>query len=188
MTHERWFDKCQPYRELEEADILQELRRYESILEHFCEISKIDKNRVEVNVQTFKDLITRVDMREMYFQVFHAGMQINEYKFAALECYWIVKLHPIWMKIMDDDSEETMQLASCINEKFALHILCMTLERLKKDFFTNGRDLCKTYYRELEYSFRFRDLSKESMYLMMDPFYYMGLFEASVTTTGQSKV
>lgn len=89
------------------------------------------------------------------------------------------------MEITKEDDERTIEIATRINEKIVLHIICGLLKEYNQSFFEEGLDIGKSYCKELEYSFRFRDLSKESMYLMFDPFYYLKLIENSVTNDGK---
>ena len=182
MNDTRWQNIEFGYKEPPQEFINKELEKYDEIVTQFCEISKFDKNRVEINIQTLKDLIVRVDMRKLYFQVYHSNMKANEYKvIIGLECFWILKLRPFWVKILPNDSTETMHMATWINEKIALHMTCSLLKEYNPDFFERGRDICELYCKELEYSFRYRDLSKESMFLMFDPFYFRYLCNSSIS-------
>lgn len=187
MSDTRWSNVDFSYTEPSPEYIDKELEKFEEIIEQFCELSQIDKNRVEVNFQTLKDAIIRVDMRKLYFKIYHSNMAANEYKvIVGLECFWILKLRPFWMKLEPNDPPEVMRIATWINEKIALHMACSVLEQYNPEFFAEGRDICKSYCEELEYSFRYRDLSKESMFLMFDPFYFLCLCDSSVSDDGQS--
>ena len=185
MRDSRWKDVNLCYTEPSQEYISGEMKKFEEIVTQFCDISQIDRNRIEVNYQTLQDVIIRVDMRKLYFRVFHSNMEANEYKvIMGLECFWILKLRPFWMKIEPNDSSEAMHIATWINEKIALHMACSVLETYNPEFFKEGRDICKSYCEELEYSFRYRDLSKESMFLMFDPFYFLYLCKTSVSDKG----
>lgn len=185
MNNTRWQNIDFGYQEPPQEVIDSELRKYDEILTQFCKISEFDRNRVEVNIQALKDVVVRVDMRKLYFQIYHSNMKANEYKvIVGLECFWILKLHPFWVKIMPDDPEDKMQIATWINEKIALHMACSLLKEYNPEFFERRRDVCGLYCKELEYSFRYRDLSKESMYLMFDPFYFMHIYNSSVSKEG----
>ncbi|MCI8647439.1 MAG: hypothetical protein HFE76_11795 [Firmicutes bacterium] len=182
MNETRWQSTKVEYEEPPQEFIDRELQKYDEIVTQFCRISDIDKTRVEVNIQALKDVIIRVDMRKLYFQIYHSNMEANEYKvITGLECFWVLKLRPFWMKILPEDSKEVMQMATWINEKIALHMTCSLLKEYNPDFFEKGQDICELYCKELEYSFRYRDLSKESMFLMFDPFYFTHLCNASIS-------
>lgn len=187
MNENRWYNTGFEYVEPSQEYIDKELEKFESIVEQFCKIANINKKDIEVNIQSLKDVIIRVDMRKLYFQIFHSNMKANEYKvIVGLECFWILKLRPFWMRIKEDTSDEEMKRATWINEKITLHIVCSLLTEYNPDFMKQGKDTRESYCKELEYSFRYRDLSKESMFLMFDPFYFMNLKNLSVTKEGKT--
>ena len=96
--------------------------------------------------------------------MFHNDMVTSEYKETALYCYWIIKLRPLWTSPDVKSSER-------INEKFALHLYVALLKKYNEDF-SEKDGISKKHIRELLYSFRYRDLTKEAMILMLEPYYY----------------
>lgn len=186
MSEERW-GRITPYTPPDNDYITAEMEKYETLLEQFCEASQLDPNRVSVNIQALKDVIIRVDMRKLYFRIFHADMEPNEYKhIIGLSGFWILKFRPFWIQTKEDDSKEILRLATWINEEIVLHMVCSLLKEYNPEFFENGRDLCESYCNELLYSFRYRDLSKESMFLLFDPFYFSALGNLSVAPDGKT--
>ncbi len=175
MSKANWGEFA-PYNPPKEDYIDQEMEKFEQLVEDFCSTAGVDKDRVEVNVQTLQDIILRVDMRKLYFRIFHADMNPNEYKqVIGLTGFWILKLRPFWVRVNEDDSDKILQLSMWINEKVVLHMVCGLLKQFNPEFFLSGQDLCESYCTELLYSFRYRDLSKESMFLLFDPFYFLAL-------------
>lgn len=186
MSEERW-GNITPYTSPDITYIMAEMEKYEALLEQFCKASKLERNRVKVNIQSLKDVIIRVDMRKLYFRVFHANMEPNEYKhIIGLSGFWILKLRPFWIPTQEGDSTEILRLATWINEEIVLHMVCGLLKEYNPEFFENGHDLCESYCNELLYSFRYRDLSKESMFLLFDPFYFSALCNISVKPDGKT--
>lgn len=185
MSDARFSDIGWEYSDLSltQPEINAEMGKFTELLQQFCDLCKLDQKRIEINFRALQEVIIRVDMRKLYFKIYH-NMVPNEYKLTALECFWFLKLHPLWMPIHEGDTEEMMQLATYINERFIVHIICGAIMEFKPDFFKSGCDLALNYCKELEYSFRYRDLSKESMFLMFDPFYYLHLFDAAVSQEG----
>ena len=162
-----------------------ELRKIDQQFQEFCSVMNINSTKVEANAKTLRDIIIKLDMRRLYFHIYHKKMEANEYKInAGLLVFWILKLRPFWMKIEDDDSDEMIEIATNINEKICLYIVLSLLKEYNSDFFTYGKDLVMAYTNELEYSFRYRDLSKESMFLLFDPFYYLYFFNQSTQDNG----
>lgn len=181
----QWRNVGLVYTEPPQEYIKDELKKYQEIFTQFCQVADLDINRVEVNIQALKDVIIRVDMRQLYFHIYHANMKANEYKcIIGLAGFWLLKLRPFWIRIQEGDSPEMMQMATWINEKFVLHMICSLLKKFNPEFFEHGLDMCEAYCRELLYSFRYRDLSKESMFLLFDPFYFISLCNSSVTKDG----
>jgi hypothetical protein len=116
------------------------------------------------------DAIIRVDKRQFYFSVFH-GMDINNCKKAALFAYWLVKLRPI--KIVDTRHINTPGYNDRVNELFAIHYLLCVLCTEGKVLRWDGSKGVKIaldhpYIRKLWYSFRFRNLTIDSMIVLAD--------------------
>ena len=184
----RWNNyEVSPYSEPNDEYYEAEIEKIDQSLEQFCKISQIDKKNVLVDVKSLREVIKRVDMRDLYFHVFHDNMSANEYKRTGLTVFWILKLKPFWLYVdpTKDVDEKTLTLASTFNEKFALHLVVTLLMEYNYDFINKGEDLLAAYYDELEYSFRYRDLSKESLFLMFDPFYYLYFYNSSVNDKGE---
>lgn len=144
---------------------MEEVRNLDKLLHDFCEGSCLySYESVNTNLNALRDIIVRVHKRKHYFQVFHNEMIISEYKETALYCYWFLKLRPFWIDAHNESAER-------INEKFALHLYISLLKKYNEDF-SEKDGFNKLHIRELLYSFRFRDITKESMILMLEPYYY----------------
>lgn len=153
------------YKRINEPEYLDEVEKLDSMLKDFCEASKIyGYNDVVVNISALRDIIVRVHKRKYYFKLFHNDMVTSEYKETALYCYWILKLRPLWINPSVKKSER-------INEKYALHLYVALLKKYNETF-SEKDGINKKHIRELLYSFRFRDITKESMILMLEPYYY----------------
>ena len=180
MSETCWDKLDFQYKEPSPEYIKSELLKIEMQVEEFCKTTDLDFKRIELNFKSLKEVIVRIDMRRLYFQIYHKKMEPNEYKRnIGLLVFWILKLRPFWIHIEQDDTDEMIENATYINEKICVHIVLSLLNEYNSDFFTYGKDLVAAYVNELEYSFRYRDLSKESMFLMFDPFYYLYFFNQS---------
>ena len=186
----RWSNTEFKYVEPSEEYYLQEMEKFDRLLTDFCSITKIDKSKVHVNIKSLKQIIKRVDMRWLYFKIYHDGMEINEYKINVGLCvFWIIKLHPFWFEVdINEENDELLELAEQFNEKFALHLVMDLLHEYNSNFIDRGEDLVRSYCDELTYSFRYRDLSKESLFLIFDPFYYLYFFNSTVSEDGDFKL
>lgn len=162
------------YNRMTEQEFLDGIRKLDKLLQDFCTASGLySYNNVKTNINALSDIIVRVHKRKYYFQVFHNNMITSEYKETALYCYWILKLRPLWIDPSIKSSER-------INEKFALHMYVSLLKKYNEDF-SEKDGINKLHIRELMYSFRFRDITKESMILMLEPYYYEYLKKKDAT-------
>ncbi len=176
----RWENNSLTYEKPPQEYINNVMSQFEEIISNFCDISDIDKSRIKVNIAALEDVIIRTDMRILYFSVFHNNMTPNEYKkLTGLLIFWLLKRHPFWIDVSEKDDEDMIQIATVINEKISLHIAVTLLQEYNSSFFEHGEDFIVSYTKELEYSFTYRDLSKESLFLLFDPFYFEHLFQNS---------
>ncbi len=153
------------YKWMTEQEFLDEVHNLDKLLHDFCEGSDLyPYESVKTNINTLRDIIVRVHKRKHYFKVFHNEMITSEYKETALYCYWFLKLRPLWIDPANKSSDR-------INEKFALHLYISLLKKYNEGF-SESNGINRLHIRELLYSFRFRDITKESMILMLEPYYY----------------
>ncbi len=153
------------YKWMTEQEFLDEVHNLDKLLHDFCEGSDLyPYESVKTNINTLRDIIVRVHKRKHYFKVFHNEMITSEYKETALYCYWFLKLRPLWIDPANKSSDR-------INEKFALHLYISLLKKYNEGF-SESDGINRLHIRELLYSFRFRDITKESMILMLEPYYY----------------
>jgi len=115
------------------------------------------------------DAIVRVDKRRAYFRYFH-GMGINNEKKAALFAYWIAKLRPV--KFIDEKLKKCKTHVN-VNEKLAVNHLINVLVDKGKIKLWDGKegvsfDENNKFIKELCYSFRFRNLSIDSMIVLAE--------------------
>ena len=158
------------YKEPSEEFILGKMKIIDRFLDMFCNLFKINKEKIQVNTEIIRDIVIRMDKREIYFHIYHNDMEPSEYKKLALFIYWVLKLRPFWIPINENFNENNIKFAACINEKFCIFMVTIFLRKFKP----SALKLLKTDYikKELPYSFRFRDLSKESLYLIFDALRY----------------
>ena len=144
---------------------------FKPLLERFSiDILKIHEGiQLEANPEILIDIFLRFDERLVYFHIFHGGMKPSQHKQLSLILFWIIKLRPLHVIYSDKKfSEETRKLDATINEDFCIYLLVSFLE----GFYQNLK-LPNNYLKELKYSLRFRNLTKESLYLLLDQFYCM---------------
>lgn len=167
MNGEYLPDDC--YQEPDSQFIFSQLGKIHELLKSFCKVFGIDESRLYANPETFRDIIIRMDERRLYFHIFHRRMTPNECKMVALFIFWVLKLRPLTIKCDGVFSEKQFRFNSCINEKFCVFILISLLKKHNPEKLYNQLSN-GNYLEELAYSFRFRDLSKEALYLIFDAF------------------
>jgi len=157
------------YQQIADDDLINMLRQFIREIQNFLHLLGYSENQYLICGLDLIDIIIRVDKRLSYFRYFH-NMKINDRKKAALYAYWIIKLRPV--KIIDDNLKNKIEHAK-INEKIALnHLLGILIARgiIKtgkgKDEVT--LDEKNKFLKELNYSFRFRNFTIDSMIVLAD--------------------
>jgi hypothetical protein len=128
------------------------------------DIEKLSKEKqgVLVDDNVIIDIIDRVHLKKFYYTVFHKIhiSKVAENKTIGIFIYWILKLRPIksGIRIVGYD----------LNEMFAQYLFGKALMLYEGDDFAYDGDYMKSYFEEVLYSFKYRDLSKESIILMLE--------------------
>jgi hypothetical protein len=111
---------------------------------------------------TFLEIVERVFKRKIYFKVFHSVAETSLLKEISLYCFWILKLQPFaykQVKTIEDKGKTNYEL----NAKMALSLFTKGLAAYANE---NGKRVniaSPDILRDLFYSFRYDDLSKEAM-------------------------
>lgn len=149
-----------------------------SLFEMFVNSKRINKADIIHSKQAILDIITRIDKRNEYFQYFHRIKTINEFKNTALLIYWINKLHPFMCVESNNLDEDSLNVYANINEKFSIFLLMGIIMKHNPQFLGSSDErpgYLGKFIDEIEYSLRFRDISKESLILLLEPLYLNSL-------------
>lgn len=105
------------------------------------------------------EVITRHDKRKYYFQVFHELSAPCEYKYIAIECFWINTLKPFM--VVDSNSS----IYNCPNEMFSLFLIMATIRGVFEEIKPNEKFeyLSDARMRDILYDFKYCSLSREAM-------------------------
>lgn len=158
--------KYQPLKE-DELNILW--NKHKRIIESFIMNNKYDINNIYINEKVVMAIIAKVDQRRKYFEYFH-GLRMSECKEVALICFWYIKLKPI-CAVSESTMEKDLKVFNSINEKLAVYYIIITLQSLlecKNISIEQLQSLPSQYVKELIYSFTYRDISKESLILLVE--------------------
>jgi len=147
-----------------------------NIPEEFPVFSKLDKRQTTVLRSRFKvylkdfeancgisniftsnpamiEIYERIEKRRIYFHIFYNGCKMGELNEGSLMCFWILKLMPFSHQSIPSNE---------LNAKIALYLLNnMLLYYAKKN--KRNVNISDSLNKDLYYSFRFRDISKEAI-------------------------
>ena len=99
------------------------------------------------------EICDRIEKRRVYFHIYYNSCKMGELNEGALICFWILKLMPFKHKNIP---------ANELNSKIALHLLNNILIYYAKKH-NKKVNISEFLNKDLFYSFRFRDLSKEAI-------------------------
>lgn len=157
------------YASLSQNELQKRWNQHKNIIEGFINDNSYETNYLYVNEDAVVSVITKVDQRKEYFKFFH-GLNMSEYKEAALIAFWYIKLQPIKLR-SEQFTHKGLKEYDAINEKLAVYCILRTLRIMlyKSNKPTDELDsLSKKYIKELIYTFTYRDISKEALILLME--------------------
>ena len=119
------------------------------------------KKKVIVDNYAIINIVDRTHLRKYYYSVFHDIRidKVAENKTIGIFIYWILKFRPLKSEIRIKGYD--------LNEMFAQYLFGKTLKLYEGEDFVYD-DYMKEYFEEIIYSFKYRDLSKESIILMLE--------------------
>ncbi len=143
--------------------------KHKALIEGFLSKNRLDCNNVYLDSNSLISVISKVDQRRKYFEYFHR-LDMSELKEVSLIAFWYIKLHPLCLGPRDFTNNHPPQYES-LNEKLALYSILSTLRVMLKAKHMPVRpldNLPREYLSEIIYSFTYRDISKESMILLVE--------------------
>ena len=141
------------------AHSIQKLTKYlENNIRQVFEIPGTDEFYYDDNA--LFEVLNRVEMRRIYFHVFHNGIEMGELNEGSLLCFWILKLMPFQHKTTS---------TRVLNVKIALCLFCNMLQYVAS---RQGKvvNKSKDLWQKLAYAFQYRDLSKEALMMLAETF------------------
>lgn len=157
------------YKPLEEDELKILWKKHKQIIEAFIEYNHYDNEKVFIDETAVMAIIAKVHQRGKYFEYFH-GLNMSECKEVALTSFWIIKLRPI-CAVSKEVNCEDIKVFNAINEKLALYYIIITLQGMLETEqlpIKQLNELPQKYIREIVYSFRYRDISKEALILLVE--------------------
>ena len=144
-------DEFPTFTKLDERQLIVMLAKLKFYLKDF----EINNNLPEINgnYSTLIEILDRVEKRRVYFHIFHNRCKMGELNEGALLCFWIIKLMPFFHKDMPVNE---------LNAKIGLHLFNSVITYYAKKN-NKKANISDSLYKDLYYSFRFRDISKEAI-------------------------
>ena len=157
------------YRQLSNDELQKIWEKHRKIIGKFLDGNKYDNENIIINENIILSIIIKVDQRKKYFEYFHK-LKMSEFKEAALNAFWIVKLQPLSVCSQEYIKLQPAEYDS-LNEKLALYYIIRTLraalkEKNKSDEVLDSLSL--KYINELIYTFTYRDVSKEAFIMLVE--------------------
>ncbi|MCL2443207.1 MAG: hypothetical protein FWD13_07050 [Treponema sp.] len=111
---------------------------------------------IVIHEETLLEIFDRIEKRRIYFHIFYNRCKMGELNEGALMCFWIIKLFPFTCSNVPPD---------ILNAKIAVFlfdkVLSLVAAKLNKQV-----NITEQIVKDIYYSFRFRDISKESLMLL----------------------
>jgi hypothetical protein len=133
------------------------LRTLQKHLGNLSKMLNMDTTKIIISQSAVLEVIERVEKRRVYFHVFYDGCKMGELNEGALLCYWILKLHPFSCFGID---------SNILNAKIALCLFTSTVFGYVQDTYKTTTSFSAQFLKDVYYSFRFRELSKEAIMLL----------------------
>lgn len=140
-------------------EINQRAEAMESLWRDFISSVGEDNLKYYIHKQNLYEIIKRQDQRMYYLKIFHGLSYPCEYKYIAIECFWINTLKPFM--VVDEKSV----IYDCPNERFALFLILSTIRAIY-EVFNPGEHFRYPSQKRVEdilYDFKYCSLSREAM-------------------------
>ena len=120
-----------------------------------------DLNDLLVDQEVLYEIITRVEMRRIYFHVYHP-IEMGELNEGALICFWILKLMPFKHEKIST-TVLNVKIAYTLFNNMLAYVAAKTKRKVnvKSDLMNNTL-----------YAFQYRDLSKEAIMALAESLLY----------------
>lgn len=163
------------YKGLSPEEKQRNMNYIQALLDKFIEVSKLDRKYIGTNDIALHDIVTRIDQRKDYYQYFHSEIltgdldirTISQVKQIALLCFWLIKYKPFFITDVDISNNYYKEWRCTVNELFAVYIFITFAYKHSPDKIHRKYYKSKKFKEELAYCFAERDLSKESLILLL---------------------
>lgn len=122
--------------------------------------------RYHLHKYNVAEVIRRQDQRMHYFRVFHGLDYPCEYKYVAIECFWLITLKPFIV------TDENSNFYDAPNEKFALYLILSIIRSVYEIYHPNEEFDYPSDKRiaDILYDFKYCSFSREAMIAFVETF------------------
>lgn len=138
----------------------------EQLWKEFLETEGEENLKYYIHKQNLFEVIKRQDQRMYYLKIFHGLDYPCEYKYIAIECFWINTLKPFI--VVNEESK----LYDCPNEKFSLFLILSTISAIYS-IYNKDKEFkypSKERIRDILYDFKYCSMSREAMIAFVETF------------------
>lgn len=144
-------------------------RRFQVIEELWIEFLKSEGEenlQYSIHKENLFEVIKRQDQRMHYFKIFHGLMFPCEYKYIAIECFWLNTLKPFIV------TNENSGIYTCPNEMFSLYLILSTIRTVFELYKPNETFVYPSNERihDILYDFKYCSLSREALISFVETF------------------
>lgn len=149
---------------------IKEMNRRADTLEHlwkeFLETEGEKNLTYYIHKKNLFEVIKRQDQRMYYLKIFHGLEYPCEYKYIAIECFWINTLKPFMV------IDESSKLYDCPNEKFSLFLILSIISAIHSIYKNDTVFVFPSQerIRDILYDFKYCSLSREAMISFVETF------------------
>lgn len=137
----------------------------EALKQYVNKTGDLQLSDIAVDPILLTESFVRIDKRKDYFVIFHDDTDMNEIKETALLVYWLVKFKPFRIK---DENVLMHKKYRHINEAFSLFLIYSILKQESECHEDVVFHISKEYNDKMMYAFRYWDISKEAVMLVLE--------------------
>ena len=132
----------------------------EDLWNEFLALEGLNNLTYYIHKQNLFEVIKRQDQRMHYFRIFHGLDYPCEYKYIAVECFWINTLKPFIV------IDENCKIYDCPNEKFSLFLILAVIRTVYEVHNHDAKSFDYPSSKRLHdilYDFKYCTMSREAM-------------------------
>jgi len=165
-------ERLKEYKTYEDLNIEEFNNEYDYILKcwyNFLAVNSPDLKEGQdyyIHKRNLFEVIRRLDKRRVYYKVFHNLTEINEFKYVALQCYWINTLKPFMVV------NEKSPIYNAPNELFSVYLIISMIRGVFSKVFPDTEFEYPSNRRitDIAYNFKYCDMSREATIAFVETF------------------